>query len=265
MSLYRLVSRSFPVKHTLTKVQEAYRKQQSLRTAGAPLDQLYLNLQEISSLLRAESQVPAPHTCFAYAAAEQTYNVIGRVATVCRHEGVVREAVAIFSACLDSGSESFAASRDFAKTLMRFAAHTLDAQYCFVGTETESQLLEVLFGIAAKIRLSPELLPVWFSAVTPTRKTDHSRSSSQHHFVGSTRNDDFPLCYMFIDRIHQEGQIGDFARTGLLYIFEVASRSVALEAWMLESDIPTLMASALGALYSQLSRLVSFPCLDSLH
>ena len=48
--------------------------------------------------------------------------------------------------------------------------------------------------------------------------------------------------------------MGDFARTGLLYIIESASSSKALETWIVESDLATIMASGLGALYSQLSR-----------
>lgn len=49
--------------------------------------------------------------------------------------------------------------------------------------------------------------------------------------------------------------MGDFARTGLLYIIEAASSTGELERWIAESDLATLMASGLGALYSQLSRL----------
>ena len=40
-------------------------------------------------------------------------------------------------------------------------------------------------------------------------------------------------------------------------MFEVASHSPVLEAWFVASDLPTLMASGLGALYSQLSRELS--------
>jgi hypothetical protein len=57
-----------------------------------------------------------------------------------------------------------------------------------------------------------------------------------------------------MDYIHHEGKVGDFARTGLLYIIEAASSSGPLEQWIVESDLSTLMATGLGALYSQLSR-----------
>jgi hypothetical protein len=57
-----------------------------------------------------------------------------------------------------------------------------------------------------------------------------------------------------VDYVHSEGRAGDFARTGLLYLIETASRSKDLEKWLIESDLDTLMATGLGALYSQLGR-----------
>ncbi|KAK9376939.1 Retinoic acid induced 16-like protein-domain-containing protein [Lipomyces chichibuensis] len=69
----------------------------------------------------------------------------------------------------------------------------------------------------------------------------------------STKNN-FPLFYFLLEFIHHEGRTGQFARTGLLYIVELAWPSSPLEQWILESDFGTLMASGLGALYSQLSR-----------
>ena len=62
------------------------------------------------------------------------------------------------------------------------------------------------------------------------------------------------MFYLLLDYVHHDGRVGDFARTGLLYIIEAASSSVELERWIVESDLATLMASGLGALYSQLSR-----------
>ncbi|KAK9469008.1 Retinoic acid induced 16-like protein-domain-containing protein [Lipomyces arxii] len=65
---------------------------------------------------------------------------------------------------------------------------------------------------------------------------------------------DFPLFYFLLDLIHHEGRAGEFARTGLLFIVESALPESPLEQWINESDFTTLMASGLGALYSQLSR-----------
>ena len=69
------------------------------------------------------------------------------------------------------------------------------------------------------------------------------------------------MFYLLIEYVHQEGRIGDFARTGLLYIIEATSSTADLAKWLVQSDLATLMASGLGALYSQLSRklVISYP------
>lgn len=135
---------------------------------------------------------------------------------------------------------------------MLFVDRTSGSGNLFVGEDTECEIVELLFGIAAKIRLQPEILPVWFSNREQSRR--RSVGSKERDFVGVTSKEDFPLCYQLIDHVHHEGRMGDFARTGLLYIFESASKSKELERWIVGSDMPTLMASGLGALYSQLSR-----------
>jgi hypothetical protein len=145
---------------------------------------------------------------------------------------------------------------------MNFIGRTVGVGSMGVGEDIEADIVELLFGIAAKIRLQPEILPVWFT----THKADpNGRLVNQKvDFAGVTQKEDFPLCYQLIDHVHHEGRIGDFARTGLLYIFESASKSITLEQWIVNSDLPTLMATGLGALYSQLSRYTwcpsSSPC-----
>ena len=166
------------------------------------------------------------------------------------------EAVDMFGTLVESEEEEFVTYRTFARALMRFAMKILDAAPMYVSVDTEAQMVEVLFAVAAKIRLQPDILPIWYSGQSRFDTADGT-GREQKTFVGLTRKDDFPLCYLFIDRVHHEGRIGDFARTGLLYIFEAASRSKELEEWIMASDLPTLMASGLGALYSQLSRELS--------
>jgi hypothetical protein len=119
--------------------------------------------------------------------------------------------------------------------------------------ELEGEYVELLFSIASKIRLQPEILPVWF-ATSPGSAREEIEMDKQQKFAGVTLKDDFPLFYLLIDYVHNEGRVGDFARTGLLYLIESASSSEDLERWIVESDLATLMASGLGALYSQLSR-----------
>ena len=182
--------------------------------------------------------------------------MIARAASACKDERIITEAITVFSLLVDNEGDNFTGSRPFGKALTRFADRLLGSGNTFIGEETEAHLVEVLFGVAARIRLEPDILSVWFSGISRSDR-DEVYDREKRSFVGATQKDDFPLCYLFIDRVHHEGRIGDFARTGLLYIFEVASTSPVLEEWIVDSDLATLMASGLGALYSQMSRELS--------
>jgi hypothetical protein len=185
---------------------------------------------------------------------------VSRIGAVAQHEGVIREAVSVFQALIESEEEGFLENERFAHALMVFVERTAGSGNLFVGEDTEGEIVELLFGIAAKIRLQPEILPVWFTDREQSRQRRQSlENGKEKDFVGVTSKGDFPLCYQLIDHVHHEGRMGDFARTGLLYIFESASKSEELERWIVASDMPTLMATGLGALYSQLSRYGAFP------
>jgi len=220
------------------------------------LEALRVSLERLATLIRDETRAPGPHACLQFAASHRIYLTVSRAATVSRHEPVVAAAVAVLAALVDSEEEDFLASGPFAKSVMRMVRQTVDTTDLVVGIATETSILELLFTISAKIRLQPELLPVWFQS-TARPELEDVFVKEKKSFVGITQKDDFPLCYLFIDRVHHEGRIGDFARTGLLYIFEATGHSPDLEEWVVSSDLPTLMASGLGALYSQLSRELS--------
>lgn len=219
-------------------------------------DSLRACLDKLAALLREESRAPVPHTCLQFAGGTQIYTAVARVATVSQYEPLIRSSVAVFAALVDSEEVDFLASGHFAKSLMGLVRKVADSGNVLTDNETETAILELLFTIAARIRLQPEILPVWFQS-TAKRDVVHDLVSEKKSFVGVTQKDDFPLCYLLIDRVHHEGRIGDFARTGLLYVFEATGRSLDLETWVVSSDLPTLMASGLGALYSQLSRELS--------
>lgn len=193
--------------------------------------------------------------CLQFAAAQQIYTAISKIAATSHDEGMVRDAVGFYNALIDSEEEDFLENDVFAVSLMNFVDRTVGSGSMGVGEDIEADIVELLFGIAAKIRLQPEILPVWFT----TASTDSSGRlvNQKVDFAGVTQKEDFPLCYQLIDHVHHEGRIGDFARTGLLYVFESASRSMTLEQWIVSSDLPTLMATGLGALYSQMSRYYS--------
>lgn len=236
------------------KSQQLCSRPQVTAADGQALKQLRISLQQIAALLREESRTPAPHLCLNFAASAQIYSVIARAASTSQNEAVIREAITVFSILVDSEEEDFMASTVFARSLIRFTLRVTAT--ASIGDDSETDLIEVLFGVAAKLRVQPVILPVWFRA-TSRPQQDESVERDKKDFAGTTQKDDFPLCYLLIDRIHHEGRIGDFARTGLLYVFEAVSYSPELEDWIIGSDLPTLMASGLGALYSQLSRELS--------
>ncbi|KAF2456320.1 Retinoic acid induced 16-like protein-domain-containing protein, partial [Lineolata rhizophorae] len=235
---------------------QTWQRAPSLSTEPQAVEAIRGFFQRLTAILTDESRSPAPHLCLSFAASSRLYTAVSSIASTAHNEGVVREAVALFAALIDSEEEEFLAERRFAEALMTFVGKIAGSSTVVVGEDTDSEIVELLFGIAAKIRLQPEILPVWFSSGTTGR---HVSAGSQQlkDFAGITQKEDFPLCYQLIDHVHHEGRIGDFARTGLLYIFESASKSQELEGWIVESDLPTLMATGLGALYSQLSRKLS--------
>ncbi|KAK4623794.1 hypothetical protein CLAFUW4_05716 [Fulvia fulva] len=220
------------------------------------LHNLHLHIERLATFLRDETRAPVPHACLHFASANKIYGAVARAAIVSQYEPIIRSAVAVFAALVDSEEEDFLASEHFAKSLMKLVRKVLESGNVLVDTDTETAILELLFTIAAKIRLQPEILPVWFQS-TAKPELEDVFIKEKKTFVGITQKDDFPLCYLMIDRVHHEGRIGDFARTGLLYVFEATGRSLDLEEWVVSSDLATLMASGLGALYSQLSRELS--------
>ena len=163
------------------------------------------------------------------------------------NEALLRTTLNTFKVLIDCEEVDFLEEKIFADALLRFIGTVSPTGPLIVSVDTEGKVSEVLFAIASKIRLQPSLLSAWFQP---------SATMEQRDPVPHTRKDKdaFPLFYLTLDYIHHDGRVGDFARTGLLYIIESASHSEALERWIVESDLATLMASGLGALYSQLSR-----------
>lgn len=162
---------------------------------------------------------------------------------------MIRAAAVFFNTLIDAEVEGIIDSRVFARALVDLVRISGAA-----GEEGEGRLVELLFGVANNIRLRPEILPAWFSPKNDDGENYQPAIPDGGEFAGATRKEDFPLFYLLIDYVHHDGRSGDFARTGLLYVIEAASRSRDLERWLIESDLATLMATGLGALYSQLSR-----------
>ena len=197
-------------------------------------------------MLRDEVQTPTPHLCARHVSTFHIHTVLAQVSATYNNEGIVHETIEIFKILLDSEEGDFLKDKTFADALIGYVS-TLSMTG--LNVDTEARMVEVLFAIAAKLRLQPEILPAWFRPSSKGLEDDPDSAQGR-----ASLKEDFPLFYLTVDYIHHDGRVGDFARTGLLYLIESAGQSAALEQWIIESDLATLMASGLGALYSQLSR-----------
>lgn len=194
-----------------------------------------------------------PHPCIAFSAAKQVYIPVAKIASSSLNQWIIKEAVLFFASLVESEEEAFVENENFSASLTNLLVRITGANSIRLSPDTEARIVELAFNITTKIRLSPEILPAWFK-LQQNGLPDAKVQDNREKFAGRTQKQDFPLFYLLIDYIHHEGKVGDFARTGLLYIIEAASSSVQLEQWIVESDLSTLMATGLGALYSQLSR-----------
>ncbi|KAJ4130131.1 hypothetical protein NW768_007113 [Fusarium equiseti] len=238
-----------------SRLLSAWRASSNLSRDSDAAETLEIRLQELTNILSDESRRPLPHPCIQYCSIKQIYVPIGKIATTSYNEWIIKEAVLFFATLIESEEEAFVENQTFSASLTNLLVRITGLNSVRLGLDTESRVVELAFNITTKIRLDPSILPAWFKthrgvALQNREKDDKTRDA----FVGRTQKADFPLFYILMDYIHHEGKVGDFARTGLLYIIEAASSSGPLEQWIVESDLSTLMATGLGALYSQLSR-----------
>ena len=172
---------------------------------------------------------------------------MSQVASIHHNEPIVQVTLEIFNILVDCEEVEFLEEKTFADALLGLIGTISPREPLMVSVDTEGRIVEVLFAIASKLRLQPNILPTWFRPNTTAEQRDLGPHTSKEKNA-------FPLFYLTLDYVHHDGRAGDFARTGLLYIIESASHSETLERWIVESDLATLMASGLGALYGRLSR-----------
>ena len=153
----------------------------------------------------------------------------------------------MFKILIESEEGDFLGDKAFADALVGFVS-TVAASA--LPIDIEEAAIEVLYHVTAKLRSDVRLLSAWFR---PSEKGWALPSEAQQ---AHKDKEEFLLFYIILDHLHHDGRTGDFARTALLYLVESAARSNSLEQWIIESDLASLMASGLGALYSQLSRSV---------
>lgn len=202
-------------------------------------------------ILLDESRGNAPYLCFEYFASEQVYLAVAELASICPDGAVAHEAVGLLNLLVDRDEGDLLQCPAFANAIVGLAV-----QLSTPGTlcsETKAILFELLFGVAAKLKLEPGYIDYWFKPSKGRAKAANSVKAAEVSSL--SQDDDFPLFHLLLQNVLQERRVGEFARTGLLYIIESTGRSELLENWIVESDLAAIMASGLGALYSQLSRL----------
>lgn len=212
--------------------------------------------KDLITLLHEDVRSPAPHLCLDVFIRSEIYKSVVQLATSFQDEIISRNAVLLFNGLVESdGDDDLLANPSFATDLMLFVDDLSEFSFFQEESEIQSDVLELLFNITAKIKLNRILLPAWF---VPLREAvdDEETTMSNGSLSASHHRGDFPLLFHLVGHVYKEGS-GDFARTGLLYIVDLASQSTPLECWLMESDVFTLLASGLGALYSQLNRYSS--------
>ncbi|KAI9277235.1 Retinoic acid induced 16-like protein-domain-containing protein [Phascolomyces articulosus] len=134
-------------------------------------------------------------------------------------------------------------------------------------------LVDLMYIICSKIHGFPALLNIFFhdkqwlttpqkthTMHTPVTLVDNPTNGTTNPLQQQQQKPSPPkkpeyefLLFTYLLRfVHREGRTGDFARTGLLFIMEMATHQ--LGDFIIESDFATIMAAGLGALYSQLPR-----------
>lgn len=214
---------------------------------------IHIRLRCLLDLLNDDLRGPTPHLCITFAATSQIFTTVSKVASSFLNDGIIHEALEICSFLIDCEEEDFLKERSFASATTTFVDDIIMSGQLAADTETESLMLEVLFSVASRIRRESDILPTWFIPWSQGDGTGAFEDTGSEP-ASITRRQDFPLFYLLLDHIARNGRAGEFARMGVLYIIEISSPSEELERWVVEGDMATMLASGLGALYSQLSR-----------
>ncbi|CEI86619.1 hypothetical protein RMCBS344292_01053 [Rhizopus microsporus] len=121
-------------------------------------------------------------------------------------------------------------------------------RFCTFNPQSEQRyhkdLVDLMYIICSRIHGFPALLNVFF----------HDKQYLTLHQHENKPDYEFLLFTYLLRFVHREGRSGDFARTGLLFLIEMATDDHQLSEFILESDFATIIAAGLGALYSQLPR-----------
>ncbi|CEP17900.1 hypothetical protein [Parasitella parasitica] len=176
-------------------------------------------------------------------------------------EGIRGESIRTIASMVDLLDDRFLVHNAVHKPtikLLRFCV--LDERQSELDHE---DLVDLMYIICSKIHGFPALLNIFFhdkqwlttpqkTSTTTTSASDAPLMTPMAEIPPAPPEYEFLLFTYLLRYIHREGRSGDYARTGLLFLMEMATDQ--LGDFILESDFATIMAAGLGALYSQLPR-----------
>ncbi|KAF1797359.1 Retinoic acid induced 16-like protein-domain-containing protein, partial [Mucor lusitanicus] len=174
-------------------------------------------------------------------------------------EGIRSESIRTIASMVDLLDDRFLVHNAVHKPtikLLRFCV--LDERQSELDHE---DLVDLMYTICSKIHGFPALLNIFFHdkqwLTTPQKPSSAAAAAAADTpimtpMVEAPPEYEFLLFTYLLRYIHREGRSGDYARTGLLFLMEMATDQ--LGDFILESDFATIMAAGLGALYSQLPR-----------
>lgn len=153
-----------------------------------------------------------------------------------------------------------ATNQDFVLGITAFLQSMMT--FTIIDRNTQNKFCEILFSMASLMKIHRGLLVYWFkiidqvggapSQALPIPLLDQNKVIQENRY-----HREFPLFCLLLNYVYHEDKSGEYSRTGLLYLIEVASESNDLVDWVLNSDLGSLMASGLCGLYSQLCRFTT--------
>lgn len=230
-------------------MQQIWHNGEGLTEDAFVIENICVCLRRLAELFKDDQRGPTPHSCISFAATSRVLVTVARISAAFRVDSIAKEALSICQLLIDSEEEAFLADKGFVDTLPDFVESIQQLGTQKRDDEIEATLVEVLFGITAKLRVEPHLLRAWFRPEKPEDDGEDLTIEERR-----TQWEEFPLLYIILHYVPFEGRTGEFSRMGLVYIVEMATVSSDLEKWLVEGDMAALMASGIGALYSQLSR-----------
>ncbi|OZJ05668.1 hypothetical protein BZG36_01408 [Bifiguratus adelaidae] len=183
--------------------------------------------------------------------------------------GIRGETLRTIASMIDLSDERFlvhnAVHRPTAKLLRQYVQREVHSELY------QDDLVDLMYIICSKIHGYPELLNIffhdkqWFGVPrrSPSQPASPVIERNGYHDMGEDVNAiiqpstkqpqyEFLLFTYLLQFVHREGKSGDFARTGIMFLVEMADGD--LGTFIEGSDFSTIVVAGLGAVYSQLPR-----------